>query len=224
MAAKKKSKAGSTSTAKTQERVRRDPERTRARILEAARVEFARGGLGGARIDQITERAGSNKRMIYYYFGNKEALFLAALESAYEHIRRAEQSLRLTEFDPAEGMRRLVKFTWKYYLAHPEFITLLNSENLHRARHLKKSKQIQALHSPLVAMLEVLLQRGQRAGVFRRGVDPVQLYISIAALGYFYLSNNHTLSTIFGQDLMQARALKQRLAHMTELVLGYLSK
>jgi AcrR family transcriptional regulator len=224
MVEKTKSRAGSTKAGETPELVRRDPARTRARILEAARIEFARRGLGGARVDQITARANSNKRMIYYYFGNKEALFLAALESAYGQIREAEQSLRLTDRDPVRGMRRLVRFTWEYYLAHPEFITLLNSENLHRARHLKKSKKIRALHSPLVAMLESLLQRGQRAGVFRRGVDPVQLYVSIAALGYFYLSNNHTLSTIFGQDLMRARALKQRLAHMTELVLGYLSK
>ena len=206
------------------ERVRRDPERTRARILEAARAEFARDGLGGARVDRITARAGSNKRMIYYYFGSKEALFLAALESAYQHIRKAEQSLKLTDLDPAEGMRRMVRFTWEYYLAHPEFITLLNNENLHRARHLKKSKAIRALHSPLVAMLQELLARGQRAGEFRRGVDPVQLYISIAALGYFYLANNHTLSTIFGRDLMRPRQLKLRLAHMTELVLGYLSR
>jgi AcrR family transcriptional regulator len=224
MAENKKSRAGSTKAGKPPQRVRRDPERTRARILEAARTEFARRGLGGARVDQIAARAGSNKRMIYYYFGNKEALFLAALESAYAHIREAEQSLKLSDLDPAAGMRRLVRFTWKYYLAHPEFITLLNSENLHRARHLKKSNEIRALHSPLVALLERLLQRGQRAGVFRRGVDPVQLYISIAALGYFYLSNNHTLSTIFGRDLMQARALKRRLAHVSEVVLGYLSK
>jgi AcrR family transcriptional regulator len=224
MAERKKSKVGSSKTSKAPERVRRDPERTRARILEAARTEFARRGLGGARVDQITARAGSNKRMIYYYFGNKEALFLAALESAYEHIRKAEQSLKLADSGPVAGIRRLVRFTWEYYLAHPEFITLLNSENLHRARHLKKSKEIRALHSPLVAMLEGLLRRGQRAGMFRRGVDPVQLYISIAALGYFYLSNNHTLSTIFGRDLMRPQALKQRQAHMTGLVLGYLSK
>ena len=216
LAAKKPGRAG--------ERVRRDPERTRARILEAARIEFAQRGLGGARVDQIAVRAGSNKRMIYYYFDNKEALFLAALESAYEQIRKAEQSLKLTDLAPAEGMRRLVHFTWKYYLAHPEFITLLNSENLHGARHLKQSKAIQALHSPLVAMLDGLLARGRRAGVFRRGVDAVQLYISIAALGYFYLSNSHTLSTIFGRDLMRPQALRQRLAHMTGLVLGYLAK
>lgn len=224
MAEIKKSGSKGTKTGKAPERVRRDPERTRARILEAARIEFAQRGLGGARVDQITARAGSNKRMIYYYFGNKEALFLAALESAYEHIRKAEQSLKLTDLDPVEGMRRMVRFTWEYYLAHPEFITLLNSENLHRARHLKRSKEIQALHSPLVAMLEDLLARGQRSGVFRRGVDAVQLYISIAALGYFYLSNNHTLSTIFGRDLMRPQALQQRLTHMTDLVLVYLSK
>jgi len=219
-----KKKAGGTTVAKAAERVRRDPERTRARILEAARTEFARRGLGGARVDQITARAGSNKRMIYYYFGNKDALFLAALESAYADIRRAETSLQLTKLDPVAGIRRLVKFTWEYYFAHPEFITLLNSENLHRASHLKKSRKIQAMHSPLVAMLQDLLARGQREGIFKRGVDPVQLYISIAALGYFYMSNKYTLSTIFGRDLMEPRALKQRLAHMSELVLGYLAK
>lgn len=224
MTQKNKSKVGKIKKSWKPERARRDPERTRARILAAARIEFARRGLGGARVDQITTRADSNKRMIYYYFGNKEALFLAALESAYEDIRTAEQSLNLADLAPDEGMRRLVEFTWEYYMAHPEFITLLNSENLHRARLLKKSKKIRALHSPLVAMLESLLRRGQRTGAFRRGVDPVQLYISIAALGYFYLSNNYTLSTIFGRDLMQARMLKQRLAHMTELVLGYLEK
>ncbi len=224
MATKKKPGAASVPPGKASKRVRRNPERTRARILEAARIEFAHRGLGGARVDQITARAGSNKRMIYYYFGNKESLFLAALESAYAQIRLAEQSLKLTDLAPVEGMRRMVRFTWEYYLAHPEFITLLNSENLHRARHLKQSGEIRALHSPLVAMLEGVLLRGQRAGAFRRGVDAVQLYISIAALGYFYLSNNHTLSTIFGRDLMRPQALKQRLAHMTDIVLGYLSK
>jgi AcrR family transcriptional regulator len=224
MAEKKKSRVRGAKPGKAEARVRRDPERTRARILAAARIEFARRGLGGARVDQITARAGSNKRMIYYYFGNKESLFLAALESAYVQIREAEQSLALTDLGPEEGMRRMVRFTWEYYLAHPEFITLLNSENLHRARHLKKLREIQALHSPLVAMLEDLLVRGQCAGVFRRGVDAVQLYISIAALGYFYLSNNHTLSTIFGRDLMRPQALRLRLAHMTDIVLGYLSE
>jgi AcrR family transcriptional regulator len=203
---------------------RRDPVRNRERILAAAVEEFARYGLGGARVDRIAARAGANKRMLYYYFGNKEALFLAVLESRYAHIRRAEQGLHLGDLDPPEGVRRLVAFTWNYYLRHPEFLTLLNSENLHRARHLRRSRQIAAMHSPLVATLRGLLERGARNGQFRRGVDPVQLYISIAGLGYFYLSNRHTLSTIFARDLLATRNKSERLKHMTELVLGYLSK
>ena len=203
---------------------RRDPERNRGRILGAALEEFARYGLGGARVDRIAARAGANKRMLYYYFGNKEGLFLAVLESRYAHIRRAELGLHLGALDPAEGIRRLIAFTWDYYLKHPEFLTLLNSENLHRARHLRRSRQIAAMHSPLVATLRDLLERGAHAGEFRRGVDPVQLYITIAALGYFYLSNRFTLSTIFERDLLSARSKAERLKHMTALVLGYLSK
>ena len=203
---------------------RRDPARNQERILGAATEEFSRHGLGGARVDRIAARAGANKRMLYYYYGNKEALFLAALESRYAHIRRAEQGLRLGDLGPVEGVRRLIAFTWNYYLKHPEFLTLLNSENLHRARHLKRSRQIAAMHSPLVAMLKDLLERGARGKQFRNGVDPVQLYISIAALGYFYLSNRHTLSTIFERDLLSSRNQSDRLKHMTELVLGYLSR
>jgi len=201
----------------------RDAVRTRASILEAATQEFAQCGLGGARVDRIAVRAKTNKRMLYYYFGAKEDLFLAVLERAYAHIRNEEQQLHLTDLPPVEGVSQLIAFTWNYYLAHPEFMTLLNSENLHQARHLKRSRKIRAMHSPLIATLSEVLERGARAGVFRRGVDPVQLYVSIAALGYFYLSNNHTLSTIFGRDLMAARAKSARLAHIKSLVLGYLA-
>jgi AcrR family transcriptional regulator len=203
---------------------RRDPARNQERILGAATEEFSRFGLGGARVDRIAARAGANKRMLYYYYGNKEALFLAVLESRYAHIRRAEQGLHLGDLDPVEGVQRLIAFTWNYYLKHPEFLTLLNSENLHRARHLKRSDQIAAMHSPLIATLTDLLERGARNKQFRNDVDPVQLYISIAALGYFYLSNRHTLSTIFERDLLAARSKSERLKHMTALVLGYLSK
>jgi len=117
-----------------------------------------------------------------------------------------------------------VEFTWNYYLKHPEFLTLLNSENLHRARHVRRSKNIIAMHSPFIAMIKEVLQRGVRAGQFRRGVDPVQLYISIAGLGYFYLGNRHTLSTIFERDLLSSRNKAERLQHMIALVLGYLRK
>ena len=203
---------------------RRNPARNQERILQAATEEFAHHGLGGARVDRIAARAGANKRMLYYYYGNKEELFLAVLEARYAHIRRAELGLHLLDLDPVQGMRRMVEFTWDYYLKHPEFLTLLNSENLHRARHLKRSRDIAAMHSPLIAILRDLLVRGERAGKFRKGVDPVQLYISIAALGYFYLSNRHTLSTIFERDLLSPRSKAERLKHMTELVLGYLAK
>jgi len=202
----------------------RDALRTKASILAAATHEFARHGLSGARVDRIAERARTNKRMLYYYFGGKEALFLAVLERAYEHIRAEEQHLHLLELAPARGVEQLIVFTWNYFLAHPEFMSLLNTENLHRARHLKQSKKVRAMHSPLVATLDELLKRGVRKGVFRRGVDPVQLYVSIAALGYFYLSNNHTLSTIFGRNLLTPAAKKERIAHAVDFTLGYLKR
>ena len=202
----------------------RDPEQTRARILAAAKAEFARVGLGGARVDQIAALAGANKRMLYYYFGNKDDLFRAVLEATYEHIRESEKALHLDEVDPLEAIRRLVAFTWNYYLDHPEFLSLLNSENLHRAEHLKQSTKVRRMHSPFVAMIGDIVERGRAAGVFRDGVDAVQLYISIAGLAYFYLANNYTLSAIFGRDLKAKKARDARLAHMTEVVLGYLRK
>jgi AcrR family transcriptional regulator len=202
----------------------RDPEQTRARILAAAKAEFARVGLGGARVDRIAALAGANKRMLYYYFGNKDELFRAVLEATYEHIRESEKALHLDAVDPAEAIRRLVAFTWDYYLRHPEFLSLLNSANLHRAEHLKQSTKVRRMHSPFVALIGDILERGRAAGRFRDGVDAVQLYISIAALAYFYLGNNYTLSAIFGRDLKARKARDERLAHMTELVLGYLRK
>lgn len=203
---------------------RRDPAKTQERILRAATEEFARYGLGGARVDRIAARAGANKRMLYYYYGNKDELFLAVLEASYARIRSAEENLRLRELDPELGIRRLVEFTWNYFLRHPEFLTLLNSENLHQARHIRRSGWIAAMHSNFLEMLGDVLARGARAGKFRRGVDPVQLYISIAALGYFYLSNRHTLSTVFRRPLLAPRYRRARLKHMVEVVLGYLRK
>lgn len=200
----------------------RDADRSQGTILAAARDEFAEFGLGGARMDRIAERAGLNKRLIYYYFEDKEALFQAVLEQAYGNIREEERKLNLLDLTPAEAVRKLVAFTWNYYLAHPEFLTLLNSANLHKARHLQESQQARALNSPLLDMLAEILERGRRDGSLRGGVDPMQLYISIAGIAYFYLSNNHTLSAIFGRDLMSAKARNERLSHMTDLILGSL--
>jgi AcrR family transcriptional regulator len=201
----------------------RDPERTKARILAAATAEFARYGLGGARVDRIAARAGANKRMLYYYFRDKDNLFLAALEARYAHIRAAERALDLEHLEPREALRRLVDFTWSYFLDHPEFLTLLNSENLHKGRHVRRSRRVPQMHSTLVETLRGVLKRGERAGVFRRGVDPVQLYISIAGEGYFYLSNRYTLGQIFKRDLMSKRALAARARHNSDMILHALT-
>jgi AcrR family transcriptional regulator len=202
----------------------RDPGRTRAAILAAATKEFTAKGLNGARVDDIARRAGANKRMIYHYFGGKEGLYLAVLESTYAAIRTAEIGLNLADRDPVEGMRELVAFTWNYFIEHPEFLGLLATENLHRARYLKQSQRIRDLHSPLIGMLSELLARGAKARRFRPDVDPVQLYITIAALGFFYMSNRHTLSTIFGRNLAAADQLQARGAHIADVVLAYLQR
>ena len=197
---------------------------TRQRILDAATREFARYGLGGARVDRIAARAGANKRMLYYYFGDKDRLFLAALEDRYAHIRNAERSLELEHLEPPQAVRRLVQFTWGYFLEHPEFMTLLNSENLHQGRHVRRSRRVREMHSQLVESLRKALRRGEAQGLFRKGVDPVQLYISIAGEGYFYLSNRYTLSRIFDRDLMAPRALAGRARHISDMILNALRR
>jgi AcrR family transcriptional regulator len=200
----------------------RDPEARRAAILAAATGEFADKGLGGARVDEIARRAGVNKALLYHHFGAKDALFLAVLEHVYAGIREAEAGVDLEALPPLEAMASLVDFTFDYFVAHPEFLTLLNSENLHRGRHLSRSLRLRELHAPLVGRLKALLERGEAAGVFRGGVDPVALYVSIASLGYFFLSNAWTLGAVFGKDLTTARARRARRAHAREVVLGYL--
>jgi len=202
----------------------RDADRSQLAILVAARGEFAQHGLGGARMDRIAERAGLNKRLIYYYFTSKDDLFLAVLERTYGDIREAERHLHLTDLTPVEGLRRLTEFTWNYYIEHPEFISLLNSANLHQARHLAKSERVREMNSPLIQTLGDILERGRKDGFFRGGIDPVQLYISIAGLAYFYLSNNYTLSAIFGRDLMSPKARNERRSHIADVILGYALK
>ena len=195
---------------------------TRRRILDAATNEFSANGLAGARVDEIADRANVSKRMLYHYFGNKEALWLAVLEEAYLHIRNEERGLDVGSLPPVEGMRRLIEFTMDYDAAHPEFISLLIGENLQKAKYLRRSRKIRGLHTSLLDVIGDLLKRGSRAGVFRDDIDPAELYIAIAALGFFYFSNVHTLSTIFGRDFNSPAARKQHLQHSTDVILGYL--
>lgn len=188
--------------------------------MAAATREFARHGFAGARVDRIARTARVNKQMLYYHIGDKAALYLVVLEAAYDRIRTAERTLELDALDPAVAIARLVGFTWHYFLDHPEFLALLNTENLQQARTLKRSSAVTQIHSPFVGMIAAVLARGEASGAFRPGVDPVQLYISIAGLAYFYVGNNATLSVIFGRDLLTPDARTARLAHMQELVLA----
>ena len=197
----------------------RDPEATQRRILAAAKAEFARKGLGGARVDDIAARAKINKRMLYHYFGNKEELFTRTLEDAYGAFREAEARLRIEEDDPVTAIRRLMTFTWTYYLDNPEFITLVNSENLHRARHLKTSAAIRETSGQFVDMVRTILSRGAATGVFRTGIDPVQLNITIAAIGYYYLTNRFTGAIVFERDFMAPVHLEARLQFNLDTIL-----
>src|SRR3954452_10832552 len=201
----------------------RDPEGMRLRILEAAKQEFATHGLAGARVDRIAAKAGANKRMLYYHVGKKDELYLAVLEGAYEKIRSEERGLDLEHLAPPAAIRRLIEFTWNYFLRNPEFLSLLQTENLARAKHLKKSTKVKSMHSPFVEMIGTVVRRGVSGGDFKVAVDPVQLYISIAGLCFFYLSNSATLSVIFGRDLLAKDAKDERLDHMVGLVLAALT-
>ena len=197
----------------------RDPDATRARILKAAKAEFARKGLSGARVDDIAARARSNKRMLYHYFGNKEELFRITLEDAYAGIREAEAQLAIEKDDPVTALQRLVRFTWGYYIANPEFITLVNSENLHKARHIKGSQRLREMSRPFVGRMRELLKRGAEEGLFRSDLDAVQVNITIAAINYYYLTNRFTGSIVFERDLMDKQALEERLTFNIKTVL-----
>lgn len=201
---------------------KRNSAATKEKILEAATKEFADKGYDGARVDEIALSSCVNKNMLYHYFGNKEQLFTAVLERTYEIIRSRQSDLRIRGMAPEEGMRRLVEFTAKIWIEIPEFNRLLASENLHEARHVKQSRKIIAMYNPLLETIGELLDRGKRLGVFRDGIDPIDLYISVSALSAYYISHHHTFEAIFQTKLMTARRLQQRQKHVVEMVLRYL--
>jgi len=198
---------------------RRDPVATRQKLLVAARREFAQSGLAGARVDEIAARAGVNKQLVYHYFGDKDALYLAVLEWVYEEIRTQERKLNLEGLPPEQAIKKLIESSFDHLAAHPDFIVLLNDENRGGARHVRGSTKIEAMHSPLVSMVSKILNQGVRAGTFRKGINPVHLYISIAGLSYFFFSNTPTLSAIFGSDLASAAAKRARRRHVVDLVM-----
>jgi AcrR family transcriptional regulator len=180
---------------------------TRENILRAAIEVFAKQGFAGARVEKISKAARSTDRMIYYYFGSKERLFVAALETIYKELGDAEAALDLSGLAPDEALCAIIRFTWNHYLAHPEMLTLLNNENLHQGRHLSRSKGVKELSFPLLSILSEVLARGIKQKLFRSDVDAQDLYVAMCALGYFYLSNRYTLSAFLGTNLMSPGAL-----------------
>ena len=201
-----------------------DPERTMADILAVAITEFADKGLAGARIDAIADATRTSKRMIYYYFGSKDGLYVAVLEEAYRRMRSIEGELHLADLPPEDALRRLVGFTVDYQLAHPEFIRLVMTENIHRGQYLAQSDSIRALNVPAIDGLRALYERGVAQGVFRAGIDPVDLHMSISALSVFNVANKHTFSLIFQRDLDDPRAVGARRDSIVDMVLRFVRK
>lgn len=201
---------------------RRNSAETQKRLLTAAKREFCQRGYDGARMDKIVKQASCNIRMAYHYFGSKEGLYLTVLEEVYGHLREQERELALDHLAPLVAMQSLVDFTFNYMAEHSDFISLVRNENLLAGRVLKKSDKVVEGAAPLVGMLEHILRRGEGEGVFRRDVDPYQLYISILSLSVTHISNRHTLSVLFQQDLGDPQWLAARREHAVDMILSYI--
>ena len=198
-----------------------DPDGNRRNIIAVATREFADKGFSGARVDAIAARTKSSKRMIYYYFGGKEGLYIAVLEEAYRKIRGIEAALDLSHQPPEEALRALVISTFEYQSTHPEFIRLVMNENILNAAYVSRSREIQRLNRAAINTVRDLLQRGQREGLFRRDLGPVDLHMSISALCFFNVANRATFSTIFKCDMASPRALAERRSQIADLILRY---
>jgi AcrR family transcriptional regulator len=198
-----------------------DPERTKANILEVAAAEFGEKGLAGARIDEIAALTQTSKRMIYYYFGSKEGLYLRVLEESYRKVRDIEAELHLEDLEPEQALRRLVAFTFDHHLSHENYIRLVMSENINRGQFIAQSKNIQQLNVPAIAAIRHLYQRGVKAGTFRPGLDAVDIHASISALSFFNVSNRHTFGVIFKLDTRSPAYIAHRRDSVVEMVLRF---
>jgi AcrR family transcriptional regulator len=201
---------------------RRDAERTRLEILDVATREFAHRGFAGARVDEIADRTRTTKRMIYYYFGSKERLFVAALERAYATIRAAEQTIEVEHLEPAAAIRRLAELTFDHHESHPDFIRLVSIENIHRAEHIAGREDFAGQNSPVIELIEAILSRGRADGTFSRDIDAVDLHMMISAFCVFRVANRHTFGAIFARDPLDP-ALRERYRRMLgDMVVEYL--
>jgi AcrR family transcriptional regulator len=199
------------------------PEENRARILRAAIAEFAARGYKGASMDAIAVRARTTRALINYYFGAKETLYLAVLERVYAEIREAEAGLDLDHLPPLEAMRRIVDFTFDYYVTHEYFVRIVVAENQAKGRHLRKSKAMRTLNRPIIDRLSRVIARGQAEGLFRPGIDPVEIHKAIAALGIFNVTNQYTFGAIFQRDMGAKGDVARRRETVAAIVLSYLA-
>ncbi len=199
-----------------------NPEKTRENILQEAIVEFVQQGLSGARVDAIAERIQTSKRMIYYYFGSKEQLYVEVLEKLYGDIRSSENHLHLAELAPREAIRRLVEFTFDHHDRNVDFVRIVSIENIHNAEYVKQSQTIKAMNNTLLDSLGTIVHRGVEEGVFRDGINPLDVHLLIRSFCFYRVSNRHTVGEIFHIDLPDV-AVKQRHRQMIcEAVLRYL--
>jgi AcrR family transcriptional regulator len=201
----------------------RDAERTRNEILEVATREFAANGYAGARVDDMAALMRTTKRMIYYYFGGKEQLYIAVLERAYTAIRKAEREVDVDGLDAAAAVRRIAELTFDHHESHPEFIRLVSIENIHHAEHMARSRAIAELGSPAIDLLGRILERGRAEGVFRDDVDAIDLHMMISAFCVFRVANRHTFGTLFDRDLADPRLRDHYRTMLGEMVVGYLT-
>ena len=202
----------------------KDPEANRARIVAAAIDEFAARGFKGASMDAIAARTHTTRALINYYFGSKEKLYIAVLEQVYAEIREAEAGLDLDPLPPADAVRRIVEFTYNYYLEHEGFVRLVVAENQARGRHLKKSKAMRTLNRPIIERLARVIARGQAEGLFREDADAVEIHKSIAALGMFNVTNQYTFGAIFQRDMGAKGDVARRRSMVADLILSYLTR
>jgi AcrR family transcriptional regulator len=198
------------------------PQANRARILKAAIDEFASRGFKGASMDAIASRTHTTRAMINYYFGGKEEVYLAVLEQVYAEIRHAESFLDLEHLAPVEAIRRIVEFTYQYYLTHQYFVRIVVAENQAKGRHFRKSKAMRTLNRPIIDTLARVIERGQADGTFRRDVDPVEVHMAIAALGMFNVTNQYTFGAIFQRDMGTKGDVRRRRETVGEVILSYL--
>ncbi len=200
-----------------------DPARTMAEILAVATHEFADKGLTGARIDEIAAATRTSKRMIYYYFGSKDGLYLAVLEEAYRRMRTIEAGLHLDDLPPAEALRRLVEFTYDHHRDNEDFIRLVMNENIQRGNYLRQSENIQQLNQNAIRSVRDVYDRGVAQGVFRAGLDPVDIHSAISAFTFFNVSNRHTFGVIFQERSGEDKASTLKRAHVVDLILRFVS-